>query len=272
MTSDNTPLLRVLGKTCYRAPIRALDGFSSRLLLAEIEPQPRRLVRAYIKAYPPGSRGLVNEIIHWIICSALHLPQPAESYVLLIEHRKLAHHWPNIDWAGGSDCDLYPVFASLELDSAHPNTTHPSHRLDLLKADIMQWDKLCSAIAVHEWMANADANFSNFVRLGKHRWAMLDGGQIFGGDGWTPETLEAIRFIYNKLTHLLWDNGTPDAEYVARISDEAENHIHALEAAMPYIMQWIWDLCGEQDAIAAKNWLTRRASKSWMRTRFGERR
>lgn len=269
MTISNTLAPHVIGPTCYKAPVRKLDGFSSCLLLADIEPQPHRIVRSYVKAYPPGSRGLVNDIIHWIICAALGLPQPNECYILLIEHKHLARWWPNIDWASGSDCELYLTFASVALETSAPKTVLGHTRLQSLKSDMLQWDKLCAAIAAHEWMGNADANFSNFFRLGRNRWALLDGGEILGGNNWTPETLAAVRYIHNKLLHLLFYNGIPTNEYVARIVAEAENHTHALNAALPYIMAWIMDLCGQDDAVAAKSWLTHRADESWMRERFG---
>lgn len=262
-------LLPTLGPHSYKAPVRKIDGFSSYLLLADIEPQRGRITRGYVKTYPPGSRGLVNEIIKWLVATALHQPQPPEAYVLLMHVDVLASYWPHINWAEHTDCDMYPSFCSVAIDGLTPKTSHAALRLDALINDLMQWDKLFAAIAMHEFLADADANISNLVRLSKGRWAMLDGGQILGGHQWTPATLKTLDWIHNKLLHLLYPTGQPPDDAKQQIVASSRQHNHALEAAMPYIMHWLIALCGIDDAAAAKHTLNRRACPHWMARRFG---
>lgn len=261
-------IIQYLHPDAFRAPLGEVFGFSSHLMAADIELPGGRLERCFVKAFPPGSRGITNEIVHWLTGHAFALPQPPEAHVLLLSLTYLEEWWPQVDWQAGTDCDVYPVFVSAEIPSAAPKTYHAADALLRHPIDLADWHAIEPAIAQQELLQNIDGNRANYVRLGPCSWAIIDGGECFGGQYWTPDSVATLGYFYNKLLHIRTGGRLPTADVVARIDAAAQNQHRVIDNVIPYIVTWVAEMEGMAAAKAIKEALLCRCTPGWFATRY----
>lgn len=261
-----SPLIPTYSPGQYHQAIKRIDGFSSLVHIADLSHEDGRYFRAYVKAYPPDSRGVPNELVHWVLNSALSMPQPQFAAFLLCPVDVLSTLYPDVDWRAYDD-EVYPCFATNALSSPIPKRRMRWMRDPKMIADLRAWPHLPVAIAADEWMHQDDGNFDNLLRIAPGEFARIDGGRIFGGDKWTTQSLRTLGRLANKLLHIAC-RGMPDDEMIEAIHTASDSHSHALEMSLCEILYWLYALIGEHDAAAALEWLQERAKSQFIRSRY----
>ncbi|MCG9076222.1 hypothetical protein [Laribacter hongkongensis] len=248
----------VLGQSAFRNVLSRMDGFSSALMLANIEPTAGQVVQAYVKAFPPDSRGLINEVTGWILAGTRRLTQPRFAWLIWLPWEVITRTWPERDW-GDYDPAGYPAFATLRLAGSVPNT-RINHRSGSDLAELASWPKLPDKIAFDEWVANADSNAGNLIRLAPGRFAGVDHGEIFGGQYWEASTLPNWQGGSTKLWHIVADT-YGRSELASAIRTAAAHHDSTLTGALPALYTFWLHALEDSDIGAVVRWIKARATR-----------
>ena len=256
----------VLDQSAFVSALARVDGYSSALMIAALRPPGcTRDLQCYVKAFAPGSRGVINEVTGWILAGTRRLTQPRMAWLVFLPWDCLTSVWPERDW-GTPDPDGYPAFATLRL-----NSTVPKARIDIDSAsdidELRCWLKLPDKIAFDEWTANADSNTSNLIRLSASRFAGIDHGEIFGGQHWRADQLPADTGNASKLWQLMTRHSM-DGELAGRIIKSAEYHPPTLHGSLPALYEFWLQVLQDIEISALVHWLNHRADKKWMRGRL----
>lgn len=256
----------VLDQSAFGSTLARVDGFSSALMIAALNPPDSPTdMQCYVKAFPPGSRGVINEVTGWILAGTRRLAQPRRAWLLFLPWHILVSTWPDRDW-GDPDPDGYPTFATLRLNSSVPKA-----RLDIDNAgdmaELRGWPKLADKIAFDEWTGNADSNAGNLIRLAAGRFAGIDHGEICGGQYWQAGALPGDAHAASKLWHLLTRDCT-DQQLARRIIKSAELHAPTLHGSLPALYEFWLQVLHDHEITDLVRWLNRRAGRGWMYERF----
>lgn len=237
--------------------VRTIPGFSSCIALGEIIDEAGQERICYIKAFPPSNRGLINEIIHWILGTAVGISMAQAAWVVMAPSLFLKSAWPDQSWPDSE----WPVFCLAEIPNHIPESA-PHTDSPMLCADLRAWPGIWKVIAFHEWLANTDGNRGNLIRLGNAKYAAIDGADILGGRDWDAEKLGRIGYCYNKLAHMVGaaKNHTVTQGDAEKIKAVATNHLAALMSVEQELFGWLADLTSPNDAHAVLDFLKARAS------------
>ena len=234
---------------------RAIPGLSGFTAIGEIYDENLAPRTVYLKAFLSTSRGLINEIIYWMLCEYLDITCPTAAWVVLVEPHHLRSLWPDSPWSDG----LTPCWATQEIANTGPEAV-PVTESPLVADELSRWPEVWNVIALHEWLANADGNMGNYVRLNRRRFAAVDGAEIFGGQDWVGENLTRIGYIHNKLAHIIGaiKGHQVDPSAALQVVSETKRHGHALLALEQELIRWLSILCGPTEAHLAADFLKQR--------------
>lgn len=252
--------ITVLGPGHHLYFARRIDGYSSCLHLAELMDEKGRALRAYVKAFPASSKGIVNEAIGWLTARAVGLPCPPRAYILLMHTERLAAEYPDRKWGNS---EMYPTFATEALAGTPIDWIDAAH----YAAQIKHWPHLPAAIALHEALHNVDGNAGNLLALDGGGYATIDYGDILGGRDWSAKTLRKLGWLHNKLLHLSC-NGMPNAREIAAIRHAASAHAGAYNEIRDELEMWFEKLLKRGDHNAASAFLAERMGADWMKGRL----
>ncbi len=221
--------------------------------------------RAYVKAFPPGSRGLVNELVGWRLHRARGLPTAPRAFVALVPVAKLRHYHPDATWLQGRAEPLWPAWVTEALPTRHRGYNNDATR----RAQLCQWPDLHAAIAMREALHDIDCHGGNYVPLSLEppQFAALDFAESLGGQGWTAQQLEELDYLHNKL---LYDTvGLPSDLDQHKLEASGAAHWDAWKAAEPELLYW-WQglLRNPADRDSLHTTLARRLAAGWLKGRW----
>ena len=168
-------------------------------------------------AFPPRSRGRINQI-SWFILMMMHgIPTPA-CWLVEVEREHLACRWPEVDWPATLIC-----FVAQTPQGRSPMSTR-SKKNPVLTADLNTWPYLASGIALHELAGNFRK--MAVARAGVGNYVLYDGAGTFGGEAWHAQLLKSFHNPTNPLASLAgW------CDDVARVIPRYAHHV--MRAAPP---------------------------------------
>ena len=238
---------------------RPICGFASCCAIGEIYDEQGIARTVYVKAFPGRSRGLANEIVYWTAQRALEITSATAAWVVLVDTALLRARWPHVNWTEPE----YACWATQEISNSSPEVL-PVTDSPLVANELRNWPEVWSVIALHEWLANADGNVGNYIRLGPSRYAAIDGAEIFGGQYWKGEQLQRIGYIHNKLAHLIGAirGHRVDPDAARQVLNAASRHSMALLALEQELIRWLSLLIGSADAHHAMEFLKQRIGLS----------
>ncbi|MGQ5524881.1 hypothetical protein ACUHMQ_16690 [Chitinimonas sp. PSY-7] len=267
------PPLTVLNATNLRGLVTAFYGFSSCVSLADITDEHGQEHQVYIKAFPKAGDFLVGEVLLWGLSKLRDLECPDQAWLMVIPATMLKSLYREVDWLKewGEEVPCF-VTSSLIADAPPQTCSAPVETEELRK-----WSQLDEAIALVEWLANADANLGNLVRLpwpGGVTYGLIDGGCCLGLSESNPRLdephLDKLRptrageAIYNKLADAVY--GVPLASKEAiSVMNAAKAHERLLKDADEFLTKELSRILGDASLVLVVMRLLReRASLSWL--------
>jgi hypothetical protein len=221
--------------------------------------------RAYVKLYPPDSRGLINEILGYLLAEALGLCVPPRAAIAMIPPAAVpappswlppgqpAPAWCTQDLAAPS------IKIAYRLDAASP--------LSAVVQELREADTTPAVVAFDDWLANVDRNLGNLLRLAKGRYCLIDHGRVLTGPNWRAEDLDPAGQYQNVLRTLL-DAFVTDPDTDSAMGAASRRHGHALTVTRTELGHWCTLLLSEEDRGAAVDFLASRAAEEAILQRY----
>ncbi|AUN95425.1 hypothetical protein C0099_11090 [Pseudazoarcus pumilus] len=218
---------------------------------------------AFVKLYPAEhgvNRGLVNEITAYLCAHALNLPQPKSAFLANIPLTHLRRMPPWLRQAALHHPEM-PAFCTLRLDGSSAAVLVPQEELSTVREDVAAWDDLPHAIALDENIANSDRHLNNLIRLGRKKYALIDGGRLahtLERPHWNNRTLDPAHLYRNRLSEHVWQHN-PTEHDLSLMRCRALEHPSALSSVLPELDYWWQHLLPEADHRTFRDFLQRRA-------------
>lgn len=261
------PPLEVLAPSNILRLESPLYGHSSSVSRGVVQDRENTVHRVYVKAFASPGYGLAGEVLFWALCKLSGLDCPDTAWLAFTPSDALSELWPDVAWEEVWG-DVVPSFVTPDL--AQVEDAVPATRQRLLK-----WPQLDKAIAITEWLANADPNLGNLIYQlgddGDGRFALIDGGHCLGGPPWSPERLNTLRPINpdsirpNKLSFGAYGDRLP-SEARARILRAAERHHDILDQAEAFLRVELGRLLDEPPLVdAVLDVLRQRSALPWLK-------
>ncbi|MFU8925146.1 hypothetical protein [Acinetobacter puyangensis] len=240
----------------------ATDGVSGKTHLANIKWEDGIERDSWVKIYTATKpRGLVNEMIGYLLGSALNLPMPPRAGFLCLENKILNQNLVNTL----SQVDQYRgfTFAWITEDVKGRNLRveleeNPAHYhiiTEYIVTCLRDWDNLANMIAFDDWILNTDRNVGNTIQLPDRTFSLIDHGECLQGGEWQePQLLDAhcphIGFGDNLHLRLLYEKNKNNLFSMEDTLAELENakllHITALKKVAQEIKMHLTDLIGDE--------------------------
>ncbi len=267
------PPLTILNARHLRGLVTPFYGFSSCVSLADIRDEHGQEYQVYIKAVPQAGDFLVVEILLWGLSKLRDLECPAQAWLMLVPAKSLKALYPEVDWVNEWG-EVVPCFVTTSLLADAPQQTCTA---PIETEELRRWSQINEAIALVEWLANADANLGNLVRLPKSggvTYGIIDGGCCLGLSGSASRLdeshLDKLRpkrsgeAIYNKLADAVY--GVPLASKEAiSVMNAAKVHSQLLQDAEEFFTGEFSRLLSDASLVLQLIRLLReRASLSWL--------
>lgn len=178
-------MIALLDESHYLGPIRRVYGGAQFTHTAEVNFSGEHRA-AYVKIYPPGSGGLVGEVIGYLACRAAKISCPDRAAIVQLDPANIAPiqlpPWlQRIDGNVAAWCtESVPGRTITEL--VHGPNTQDSY-----------WNKILNSALgpklayLDEWMANKDRNQGAMIRSPGRGWCAIDHGEALGGSCCWPE-------------------------------------------------------------------------------------
>ncbi len=248
----------------FIAPAAADDLHRSHVHIADFRHPKFGDCTAFVKIYPfeqGNNRGLVNEITAHLCAHAVGVTQPGFAFVANVPLKRLGRLSGWLADAAKHHTTL-PGFCTQRLEGKSAAVRVPNTDMPSLIEDIQNWDELPKAVALDEHIANTDRHLNNLIRLGKKRFALIDGGRLANPEGtehWSPPTLMPDALYRNRLSEHVW-NHQPDDDAIGRMLIMAAEQPAVYQAIAAELDYW-WSLLLPSDHhMAFKNFLESRTN------------
>lgn len=167
-------------------------------------------VKIYRKQF---SRGLVNEVIGYILAGTLDLPQPEHAGFLMYPTDWIDENHKN----ELSEIDLYRGYTiawvtsdtqgmnlRIKLENLESKPEELIRLYNLFKEDIKNWEKLPDLIAFDYAIHNEDRNLGNLLQLPNKKFCLIDHGEILTSSNWGYwELLSPKNNGWNMMNHYI---------------------------------------------------------------------
>lgn len=251
------------------------DGHLNPVFIGEFR-HPAGNIEAFCKLYDTSKKGLINEIVGFLVAHALGISQPHHAFIALLPIKSLpgfatvARRKENA-WMQNKTDDTVMCFCTSRLDG-HSAAIHLLSQNGIEKliteqeiaTDIAKWDEYSSAVALDENIAHADRHFNNLLRLSKHKYALIDNGRLINSkdETWGCEMLDANRLYDNRLLSAMTHRKATTDPSTERLQDEAivhaERHEEKLKNIEGELDFWLNALLKEPESTAFRQFLTDR--------------
>lgn len=246
----------------YLEPLSDPGIETGHIALMRFGADPRRV---YVKMYPPDNRGLVNEVIGYLLAEALGLCVPPQAAVALVPRDALpaVPFWVPRGQGAVAWCTADLAAPSLKV----AYRLDPESPLAPVVKELCKADTTPALVAFDDWLANIDRNLGNLLRLAKGRYCVIDHGRALTGPHWRVADLEPAQQYPNVLRAVLKDcAATPAAE--AAMGAAARDHGAALSAARTELGHWCALLLSDEDQQAAMDFLAARCTEAAILQRY----
>jgi hypothetical protein len=168
----------------------------------------------YVKLYPGEqgkSRGLINEIIGYLVLHGMAVPQPPVAFLARIPVDDLLA--PKQQWLRNFQGKgvAYWGFCSEKVPGRAAAIHFSGVAKALLTPDMERWEKLPVALAADENIAHTDRHFKNVIRLAEGQYAMIDNGRLISeARNWKRSELKRDKLYRHRLSEHLWNHCPPN--------------------------------------------------------------
>ncbi|EGY53116.1 hypothetical protein [Neisseria shayeganii] len=251
------------------------DGHLNPVFIGEFN-HPAGKIEAFCKLYDTSKKGLINEIVGFLVAHALGISQPHHAFIVALPTTSLpkfadiARRKQNA-WMQNKTADNVVCFCTSRLDG-HSAAIHLLTQKGIeqlisqqeIATDIAKWDGYSSAIALDENIAHADRHFNNLLRLSKHKYALIDNGRLINSqdETWECEMLDANQLYNNRLLNAITHRkatATPSTERLQSTAIvHAEQHEEKLKNIEGELHFWLNALLKEPESTAFRQFLTDR--------------
>lgn len=260
------PICPLLNSSAYLSYLGATGQRTAQdVHMARVHHPSAGTITAYVKFYPNGhgsARGLLNEILAYILGKTLGVPLPERAVVLLVPLEKVSQppQWMKRLLKSDKHAE-YPAFCTEAIPGA-PTTISLSTADDaMISEDLRAWKSLPDATRFDQHIANCDRHVNNLVRVRKGEYRLIDHGRLIAENGdWRREDLLSDVHVRDRLLKWAYPDRRPD-EALSAILGELPLHEWAVQKALPEISQWCDLLCTPTDTQALLKYLTERGSK-----------
>lgn len=197
-----------------------------------------------------GDRGLLNEIIGYLACHLLHIPQPPSAYIALVPKNRLERLLPDTSQRLANslgDMSMIPMFATEQVAPKALPIYH-NHDQPALLSLFSKWEYFKPSAIIDEVIVNTDRFPRNIMNFGKSFW-LIDNGKLVieQGTNWQAKDLKAEQ----NYTNYIADITRPDIQADNRKGDALIQKAHMLSSNITNIIPecefWIELLAHQQD-------------------------
>lgn len=182
-------IIKFLPPENYKSFLKgADDGKSGLTHLAEVTWDDDIERNTWVKIYTGNKeRSLINELVSFLLGSALGLPMPERAGLLMLETKVLNENIVNtlseVDKYRGYTFawvsqDLGGKNVRLELEQ---NPTAQSIMIKYLMTDLTNWKYLAKMLAFDDLILNTDRNMGNLIQLPTKEFCLIDHGEALHG-------------------------------------------------------------------------------------------
>lgn len=224
---------------------------------------------AYAKLYPmqngdgASNRGLLNEIVAFILGRNLGVPLADHAFVCFIPLAKL--HNPVPGWVKKLLKDdkqaSYPAFCTSRIDGASALIDFQQTGHTSFAQELRRWKALPLATRFDQHITNTDRHLGNLIRTEKFTYRLFDHGRLVTQDGhWGAADLQQAQTQKNpdRLLQRAWPDNCPD-DAVSEILHSADYHQTALNLSLPELRWWWQHLVDPTEAAGLEEYLSVRA-------------
>ncbi|MDG2517205.1 hypothetical protein [Lysobacter soli] len=239
-----------------------------------------KAVDAYVKVYcvDQAPRGLVNELIGYVLAKHDGLSVPYRAAVLLLEDHQLSAMPAGLNPLRTMDSHIV-AWAVQSLGGKSPYQVYNYSRgscaaLAAVRKDFQKWKDLPAAASLDAWLLNEDRNLQNLVRLGTGNYALIDHGRVCTGNGWSVPLERAKMPHKNKLALIAWDDialeNAPKNYHVPIVERMAQHH-GTLSHSEPDLDYWLPQLLTSSERDDVDVFLSERTStvKAYFKASYG---
>ena len=225
--------------------------------------------KCYVKAAPQGSPMPLTEAVAWTIASALDLPRPQFSAVLVLpvqklrQHMKLDQHWLTYQHT--------LAFCSSTVVGRHLSASW-LWLAQLRKAKAFMHADLPRIAAFDMWAENQDRHTGNFLRTREGNYVPIDNEFILYSLVWAAATTVGHQSLRQEARAVLKAAGYTKFEFSMVLASKL--HEAALQKASPALNQFICALHSDPSqgvavATAILQFLYQRAHPDWLANELG---
>lgn len=218
-------------------------------------------VKAFVKMYPDdeyGRKGMANEIAGYLVAEACDLPRSDFAFVAGIPLERLADGGPTWIRVRTQDAKergervTYPAFCTKAVDGGLSALVALGQRdSNLLRQDLLKWRDLPRALAFDDGIANADRHNNNLLRLGKHKYVLIDHGRLVHSLGnWSIEDLDAAALYEHRLLSFLYPDGAIPEKTGSAVLLEGQHLLVAPAKIRTELQHWLQRLLMPDEARA----------------------
>ena len=215
-------------------------------------------IPVYFKAYAYdhphvaiGDRGMLNEIIGYLICNLYKVPQPEQAFLVLMPKDSLTHLWSSLSdrlKKSYETNDVIPMFATQRM-YAKALSLRYNHSRQAVERELINWTHFKEALICDEIMGNTDRLPRNILTANsKHFW-LIDNGKLAIEDGtnWQSTDLIEHNNYSNYLADLVIKDMQADSKKGNLIIQTALKKFKAIRQIIAECEFWIDALSSNQD-------------------------
>ena len=215
-------------------------------------------IPVYFKAYAydhphaaTGDRGLLNEIIGYLICDLYKVPQPEQAFLVLMPKESLTHLWNSLSdrlKKSYETNDVIPMFATQRM-YAKALSLRYSHSRQAVEHELIKWTHFKEALICDEIMANTDRLPRNILTANAKDFWLIDNGKlaIEGGTNWKSTDLIENNNYSNYLADLVIKDIQADSKKGNLIIQTALKKFKAIKQIIAECEFWVDALSSNQD-------------------------
>jgi len=215
-------------------------------------------IPVYLKAYAydhphvaEGDRGLLNEIIGYLICDLYKVPQPEQAFLVLMPKDSLAHLWSNLSdrlKKSYETNDVIPMFATQRM-YAKALSLRYNHSRQAVERELTKWPHFKEALICDEIMANTDRLPRNILTANAKDFWLIDNGKLAIEDGtnWKSTDIIESNNYSNYLADLVIKDIQADSKKGSLIIQTALKKFKAIRQIIAECEFWVEALASDQD-------------------------
>jgi hypothetical protein len=206
---------------------------------------------------------MANEIAGYLVAQACDLPRAEFAFVAGVPLARLAEGgptWMRVRVASAKEHGeniVYPAFCTKAVEGGKGALVSLGGRSkNQLRQDLLKWSDLPRVLAFDDAVANVDRHNNNLLRLGKHKYVLIDHGRLVHSLGnWSIEDLDSGALYEHCLLSFLY----PDGEIPERIKSaalmEAQRLLVAPKKIRTELQYWLGKLLTPDEARAFEAFL-----------------